>query len=85
MPCMAAWRRSGGAAASPLAGARAPLRVSAPPSSGSMVVPDTRGGGARRPCSASVRAVRAQGGTDGGRDGEVGVQQVDPLPRPLLF
>jgi hypothetical protein len=34
---------------------------------------------------ASVRTVRAQGGAGGGGDGEVGVQQVDPLPRPLLF
>jgi hypothetical protein len=75
------------AAAAPLAPlpARAPLRVSAPPSSGSAVVPDPRDGGARRPCSASVRAVRAQGGTGGGGDGEVGVQQVDPLTRPLPF
>jgi hypothetical protein len=71
--------------AGPLAGARAPLRVSAPPSSGSAVVPNTRGVGllvaGPTPLHATVRAVRAQGGTGGGGDGKVGLWS--PPRRPL--
>jgi hypothetical protein len=78
------WRTGGddgGAAAGPLAGARAPLRVSAPPSSGSAVVPDWHGGEARGPCTPLSARVRAQGGTGGGGDGKVGAL----VPFPASF
>jgi hypothetical protein len=75
------WRpggEGGGAATGPLAGARSPA--------GERTAVERLSGGARTRAvvgpdalHASVRAVRAQGGTGGGGDGEVGVHTYIPF------